>query len=186
MSQRAWPLFSLLPAIFILLCHCSSDPSDGGADSGTDIGNNADMAGPDATDTGSGADAVTPDAGETGDTAVEVLEIVGDWSDDLGYTYTITSDTWIQVVAGYTSQFNILSFSNEDDYLIAQNADTNDWFANLFSRFDWTWVSGELWVCQSSFDAATEGDAEAASADDSDPENAGCGGFPWSHLVEAE
>lgn len=183
MTQRVWHELFLLPAIFVLLCHCSSDPSDDGADvSGADTGNNSDL----ANETGNGADTANLEAGETGDSAEQVLEIVGDWVDDIASTYTITSDTWIQVVAGYTSQFNLLTFSNDDGFLIAQNADTNDWFANLYSRFDWTWVSGELWVCQSAYDAATEGDAEAASADDSDPENAGCGGFPWSHLVEVE
>ena len=39
-----------------------------------------------------------------------------------------------------TSEFTFLYHSNEQQWVIAQNSDSNTWNAGLFSRFDWVTV----------------------------------------------
>ena len=98
--------------------------------------------------------------------------------DNFGDAHTITEAEW-QNSAG---SFAISNYDNVAMYLIAQNASTNQFSPDLWSRFDWTWNSDQLFYCQSVFDAATPEDAEAGGADVDDLES-GCGGFSWSMLT---
>jgi hypothetical protein len=112
------------------------------------------------------------------------LDIAGDYMDDYDTVHRITDQSWTQVSDFGTSVFEISEFSNDEQYVIAQNAADNDFNAELWSRFDWTEKDGELWFCQVVFDAETEEDAlNAKRAVDSDPANGGCGGFAWSKLT---
>lgn len=133
------------------------------------------------------ADEASPDNGpeETGD-----LEIAGLWVDGFGAEHDITTETWAMAFPPMEgsgepsiSTFAFVSFSNEERWAIAQNGSANPFSADLFSRFDWTWVGQDLWFCQTSYDAATADAAQGtAAADATDPANAGCSGFSWSSL----
>jgi hypothetical protein len=121
------------------------------------------------TETGSETDS------ETGDELP--LAIVGTYTDDFGDTHTIAETEW----SNSAGSFAISQWSNDEMWLVAQNAETNMYSPGLWSRFDWAWDAEQLYYCQSVFDGATIDDALAGSADAADL-TMGCGGFPWSQL----
>lgn len=112
---------------------------------------------------------------ETGDDMS--LAIVGTYTDDFSDTHTISETEW----SNSAGSFAISQWSNEEMWLVAQNAETNTYNPGNWSRFDWTWDGEQLYYCQSLFDGATIDDALAASANAGDLAM-GCGGFPWSQL----
>lgn len=121
---------------------------------------------------------------DTGTPTDEGLTLEGEWTDDFGTAHVITLDRWTQQFGDYPPYvFEIDSFGA--DSLIARNGDDNGYNPGDWSRFDWVFVEGDPWVCQIVFDAA-DADAAAAAprADDSDLD-AGCGGFPFTHLTPA-
>ena len=112
------------------------------------------------------------------------IEVGGVWTDGWSF-HIIDDDVWRIGAWPDHSDHLISQFSNDEDWAVAQNAPDHPWAADLWSRFDWTWSGGAWWYCQSAFDAATEIDALATEpADPADPATDGCGGFPWSELVE--
>jgi len=120
--------------------------------------------------------------GDDGDE--EELEIVGTYYDGFS-SHAVTGTTWTMTATGIaTSLFHITSFSNSDDFLVAENDANNEWGAGKFSRFDWTHDGAELYMCQIAFDAASQAEAAAATgADRTDLTDKGCAGFPWSKLT---
>ena len=123
----------------------------------------------------------TGDTGETGETGDEMsLALVGDYTDEYGDNHTITADQWENAAGG----FAITQWSNEEQWLVAQNAATNMYFPDMWSRFDWAWDGEQLYYCQAVYDGATVDDALAGSADAADL-MAGCGGFAWTKLDPA-
>jgi len=123
------------------------------------------------------------DTGTDTGTSEEELEIAGDYLGDYEDTYEITETAWTSATFGV---FNISAYSNEDDYLIAQNDESNEYSPNLWSRFDWTFNSGELFYCQIAYDAATEADALAATDANKTDLSTGCSSFAWSKLTPTE
>ncbi len=114
----------------------------------------------------------------------EVAEIFGSYDDDFGTVHDVADSTWTQTTSSGTSSFAISSIDNARDMLVAQNAASNAFNPDLWSRFDWATFAGELYFCQSAFDAPTEAAALATAAPDAtDPTADGCGGFAWSRLV---
>lgn len=130
----------------------------------------------DSTDGDAATDTGTETGAETGGDMP--LAIVGTYSDEFGDTHTITETEWTNAAGG----FLISEWSNDEMWLVAQNADTNDFNPDLWSRFDWTWAGEQLYYCQSVYDGLTVDDALAGSADPSDPATTGCGDFPWTML----
>ena len=81
----------------------------------------------------------------------------------------------------------VTQFDNDANYIVGQNDSVNSYAPDKWSRYDWTVdAEGTLWYCNTAYDAETEEDALAASADASDPATSGCGTFPWSSLAAAE
>lgn len=122
-----------------------------------------------ATETGT--DTETETGGEM------ALAIVGTYMDEFGDTHTITESLW----TNSAGEFAISEWNNEEMWLVAQNAESNEFSPLLWSRFDWTWDGDVLYYCQSVFDGATMEDALAGSAN-RDSLDMGCGGFPWTRL----
>jgi hypothetical protein len=112
---------------------------------------------------------------ETGDQMA--LAIVGTYSDDFGDTHTISETEWTNAAGS----FAISQYSNDEMWLVAQNAETNMYNPSQWSRFDWTWDAEQLYYCQSVYDGLTIEDALGGSADATDL-MMGCGGFAWSLL----
>ena len=116
-----------------------------------------------------------------------VFDLVGEYIDNYDTRHTITYNSWTQGEGDSASLFHISQYDNDAMWMVAQNNSENAWNSDLWSRFDWTWHEGELWYCQTTYDAATEDDALAtAAADATDPANGGCNGFSWSKLTEME
>jgi hypothetical protein len=114
------------------------------------------------------------------------LAITGTYTDDFGADHTITDSLWTTAYSGYpTSYFSITAYDNASNYVIAENDAGNSYYGSRFSRFDWhVDGDGDLWFCQTTYNAPTESDALATPrADDSDPANLGCGGFSWAKLT---
>ena len=133
------------------------------------------------TDTSS-TDTSSTDTSDTSATAD--IEIAGTYTDNFGGGHVIDDTSWTQTGFG-TSVFHISQYDNDSNFAIAQNDAANEYNPSLFSRFDWTTdSSGQLWFCQTAYDAATAADALAtAAADTTDPATAGCGGFSWTMLT---
>jgi len=111
------------------------------------------------------------------------LALIGEYVDDYDTTHTVSWDKWQQTSSYGESEFNILSYDNEVMYLVAQNAATNAYNPDLFSRFDWAVVEGGTYYCQTAYDAATAEDAAAVeAADATNPAVSGCGQFAWTKL----
>lgn len=138
-----------------------------------------------ADDDTSPLDTDDPTVGDTDPLESDTLAIAGSYTDEWGTDHTIDETSWVQVSDDGTLTFDVLSFDNIGRSVIAQNGSGNVYNPDLYSRFDWVGgTHGDLFYCQTTFDAATEEAAEATPrADDTDPENTGCGGFPWTNLV---
>lgn len=146
-------------------------------------------------DAASEADALAAGPADTSDPATggcsdfawseltEVAEIFGEYGDDFGMSHSVAADTWTQTSDDGSSTFAIASLDNARNFLVAQNASDNAFNPDLWSRFDWTTFGGELYFCQSVFDAATEADAAGGTPPNAaDPSADGCGGFAWSRI----
>ena len=106
---------------------------------------------------------------------VDALEIRGEYGDSWGGEHTITQTAWA-----------ISQFDNEQQFIIAQNGEDNEYNPSLWSRFDWAKVDGNLWYCQTAYAAESEEAALATeAADATNPAEEGCGGFSWTQLVDA-
>jgi hypothetical protein len=125
-----------------------------------------------------------PESEETGDPDPDAIAIAGEYMDGYGGLHTVSSTSWTQDYSGAVSVFSIDSYDNETFFAIAQNDANNAFNAELWSRFDWLMDSSDqLWYCQTVSDAADMQTAmDTTAADSADPENAGCGGFAWTHL----
>lgn len=133
------------------------------------------------------ADANTDGSGDgTGDVALEdgPFERSGVWL-SWGAPLVLTADEIVTGLGADLAVYTVETWSNEGDFVIARNADTNEYNPGAFSRFDFATTDDGEFFCQTAYDAAT---AEAAlattAADATDPTTTGCGGaFPWSALT---
>jgi len=127
------------------------------------------------------------DTQEDVDSESITLEISGKYSDGYG-AHEISDENWKQIYGEAVILFNIKSFDNDVKYLVAQSDESNDGdFAGKFNKFEWIVKDEALYFCNSVFDAETEEAAENAKAlDRTDPENGGCGDYPWTKLSKVE
>ena len=105
------------------------------------------------------------------------IHIAGDWVDEWGAEHSIDSDSW--------NDNTITHYDNHEMWAVAQNSEDDAFSPGLWSKYDWTWQSEELYYCQSTFGADTEADALSAESANASDLEAGCGGFPWSLMEEA-
>lgn len=139
---------------------------------------------PDTTDTGPTGTDTGPTGTDTGPTA-EGLALIGTWVDEWGTTHTIDEQTWSQAWYGGSDPavFALSDWSNAEGWVIAENVE-GAYFLGAWSRFDWTEAGGDLFYCQTAYDAPDEAAARATpAADPTDPTTGGCGGFPWTNLT---
>ena len=105
------------------------------------------------------------------------IAIEGNWVDEWGTNQTIDSDSW--------NSGTITQFDNSAMWAVAENGE-DSFNPGLWSKYDWTWDSEELYYCQSTFAAESEADALSANSANSSDLEAGCGGFPWSQMSNAD
>lgn len=115
------------------------------------------------------------------------IAIVGDYDTNFGGFARIT-ETEIDNDWYAPASHAVVSWSNAEQWIIAQNDASDAFNPGLFSRFDYL-VDGErVWWCQTVFDAVDAATAAAVDrADASDPATGGCGGaFPWTELTPGQ
>jgi hypothetical protein len=136
---------------------CEPPPPPSGEDSGGEGGG-----------AGDGAGGLSP------------LAIAGNYEDEFGGSYTITSSQWQNPPAVY----HIAAYDNDQRWIVARNDENNDYGPCLWSRYDWVVTEDGLFYCTTEFDAETEQEArDAAPPDPAAPNEGGCNMFPWSRLI---
>jgi len=130
------------------------------------------------------ADASTPDKGGCGGfawtrlTQAEPIAIAGTWKNNFGGTDTISSRKWNTAA--------ISLFDNVKHWAITQNAADDKYYPSKFTKVVWTKSSGgSLSYCMVDFglDSVALAQATTKIADDTAPDNGGCGGFSWTKLT---
>jgi len=112
--------------------------------------------------------------------AMSPLEIIGVYDDNFMGVQTITADDWNDAkIVGYDNDANI----------VYTQAPADDMFnPNKFGKTVYTEPkNGSFYFCTVEFALDTLADAKASktTADDSDPDNTGCGGdFPWTKATK--
>jgi len=116
---------------------------------------------------------------EKKDGAAAPLEIIGDWSSEFG-DESITESTW-----GTTA---VKDYDNDQNVVIVQNPDDDAFSPSAFAKIVFTEPKNdEFYYCWVDFGLESLADAQASdkSADDSEPDTAGCGdGNPWTKLTK--
>lgn len=136
----------------------------------------------DTTDTAASAAPATPTADVAPTPAP--LEIIGTWMDPPdfgGGNETITATTWAASFASAT----IVSFDNDTNTAILQNAADDKFSPSKFNKVVWTDIKDNaFYYCWVAFglDTAEAAKNDATTADSSDPATKGCGGFSWTKL----
>ena len=117
--------------------------------------------------------------------APDTIEIAGEYCSNFGDTQTVTEDSWRSVGESYDSSYEIMSYSNEDNHAITQNPEDAEWDPLKFNLIVWTEpVDGAFYMCWAGtgFDAIEMINFDQIEFDSSNPEEGGCGGFPWTRL----
>jgi hypothetical protein len=156
--------------------------ADGSADAdGTDDDTATDDADGSADADDTDDDTGTDDADSDSDGSAPVsIDLMGDWVDGWGSTHSISDDTWSYDGIPY----HISVFDNDVNFAVAENG-VGAWVVG-WSRFDWaTDADGNHFYCQTTYDAATEEAALAATISVATDLTTGCGtgGFPWTALT---
>ncbi len=127
------------------------------------------------------ADATDPDnsgCGMFGWTKLTVpLEIRGLWVTQFESVEGVASHKW--------GEATVVEYDNAANWAITQHAADAMWNPSKFSKIVWTELSeGRFYYCTVEFGLETAGAAKnsAMTANDSDPDNAGCGMFSWTKM----
>ncbi|MCG3172574.1 MAG: hypothetical protein GMKNLPBB_00728 [Myxococcota bacterium] len=110
-------------------------------------------------------------------TATDPIEIAGTWSSNFGGEEIIRSIRW--------GKASIKLFDNGSNTAYTQNPEDAPAGARKFSKLVWTEpVGGVFHYCTVDFnlDTLAAAQASAKTADPSNPEKGGCGGFSWTKL----
>lgn len=118
----------------------------------------------------------------------EVLPValLGDFIDDYGIVYSISSTEWFQRPR---AKYLITGIDTTAGYLVARNDASNPGEPGLWSRIDWVPLRAmapyEWAFCMSAYDASTREAAEAATSARHDTPRTGCNGHPFSRMRRA-
>lgn len=110
-------------------------------------------------------------------------ELMGNFKDDYGISYSINDSVWIQHP---NIKYHFIAYNSNEKYFIAGNDDKNPSGGGLYSRIDIIYFSGMepyRWgFCLTAYKAKTADEAMATKAADKDNPKKGCGGFPFSRM----
>jgi hypothetical protein len=111
---------------------------------------------------------------------------VGDFVDDYGIRYSISSVEWFQRPR---AKYHIEYVNAAAEYLVARNDADNPSEKGLWSRIDWVRLENmapfEWAFCLSAYDASTREAAEAVTIAKRETPRTGCGGHPFSRMRRA-
>jgi len=193
LNDSMWPVVGL--ASLVVLGGALAVPGCSNDDPVADAGGNGGEGGAGTGGAGTGGagtggatascDAPGLGAGGGGGAAGEEIEIAGSYDDSYGGEVVITTSgiESIGIDIGSIGIYHFSSVDNEGNFAIARNDEANTYNPCMWSRFDWTTDGGDLYYCQSAFDAADEQTAAKVPAGDAEDLETGCGGFAWSKLT---
>ena len=137
-----------------------------------------------ARDAADSSDASDPAAGCCGGfpwtRLAPVIEVGGSFTTSFDTVEVIDSDTW--------NGTPVVAYDNKTNEAVLANPEDAEWNPGTYSKVLWIqpdW-DGTFYYCTVAFALATEAQAMAAATDEadaSDPDNGGCGGFPWTKLT---
>jgi hypothetical protein len=156
--QRFLSLRIATLAVCLCASACGDDDDSGKNDADASAGNDG---GSDAGSNGSG----------------DKIEIAGDWDNQFGMEEIITDTMW--------AQFKVISFDNETNIAITQNAKDDKYNPGKFNKTVWIEPTAKgLSYCMFAFakDSAAAAEKEKNTADEDDLKK-GCGGFEWTKLT---
>ena len=114
------------------------------------------------------------------DKSTAPLEIVGKYMDSFKMEQTITATKWnTDAIVGYDNDANVVYTKIADDAMFNPGKYTKTVYTEP--------KNGSFYFCEVEFSLDTLADAKAstATADDSDPDNGGCGGmFAWTKATK--
>ncbi len=110
-------------------------------------------------------------------------EILGDFEDDYGSVYQITSDTWRH---GATTTYEIVTWHADSQYVIARNGAANPSAPRRWTRIDWMPLANMLpytWAfCFTAYNALSPAAAASTTAANRADPRTGCGKYPFSRM----
>jgi hypothetical protein len=113
------------------------------------------------------------------------IELTGSYDTQFGTTETITATTW-----EFGIEAAIVDWDNEANWAVTQNPEDAETSPNAFNKVVWTEpdAQGAFYYCTVDFGLETEEAARTTdkTADDSNPEESGCGEFAWTKMTPAE
>lgn len=113
------------------------------------------------------------------DTPAEI-EVAGDWESQFGDKTTISSSKW-----GVST---VVKYDNDNNWAVVQMPADDEWNPSKFAKIVWTEIAEdsfcECWVTFGQ-EAAADAETTTETADSSDPEESGCGGFSWTKMTMA-
>jgi len=127
------------------------------------------------------------DGNTPADTTPTTIEIAGEWNDNFGTLETITADAWTAKGTGFESKTTIVEHDNAANWAITKSSADDAYSANKFAKRIWIEPKdGVFHYCSVVIkqDTAELAKATTLTANDSDLDGKGCGGFPWSKLTE--
>jgi hypothetical protein len=160
----------------------SSSGGESGAQNGGSPGESAGAGGSGAGEGGSAGEAGSiGEAGAGGAPHVEPLELIGAYDDNFGGSFVVSATSW--------GNWAIVSYDNALNAVYTQFPADDQYNPNKFAKTVYTEPANDdsFYFCMVVFSAATLAEAQAstATADDSDPDNGGCGGqFPWTKATK--
>lgn len=175
--RSAAALFAI--ALAVVACDDATDGTTTSGSTSTSAASGSTSSSSTSASTASSSGAGTSSSSSSGTGGAESLSINGKYVDDFTYEWTFADD----LITVDVSLFHIETYDNATFVIGAQNDAANMYNPGEFSRFDWTISNGDLYVCQTVYDAATLADALAAPAADSSDLMGGCGTFSWSKLT---
>jgi hypothetical protein len=105
------------------------------------------------------------------------VDVGGYWNDVYGSYILVNAFGWTDSYGDY----RVTQHDDDQRFLVAQNAPSNEYNPSKWSRFDWIADGTTMWYCQTAYAAADEASALATPrGDDTDPANGGCNTFSWT------
>jgi hypothetical protein len=119
--------------------------------------------------------------GGGGAPSAEAFELIGNWIDNFDSPQIIDAATW--------NSSTIIEYDNAANVVYAQYPADDEYSPNKFSKTVYTDPKDDsFYFCTIVFSADSLEDAKSdtAVADDTDPENSGCGQFSWSFATKQQ
>lgn len=121
-----------------------------------------------------------PESTDPVDETPAEIEVAGEWESQFGDKTTITSKKW--------GVSDIAKYDNDDKWAVVQMPADDEYNPSKFAKIVWTEiVDDSFYECWVTFGKETAEEAEASTetADSTNPDEDGCGGFSWTKMTAA-